>query len=79
MGSVRVGVRSKVDEFRRRDEEWAVMGDRASPVSCADEDVHNPSVDGLGTSWGVGAPEDRFIRYYAGEGRGGFGDGLSYG
>ena len=29
--------------------------DRASPVFRADEDVHNPSVDGLGTSWGVGA------------------------
>ena len=25
---------------------------------------------------GVGAPKDGFIRYYAGEGRGGFGDGL---
>ena len=22
---------------------------RASPADCADEDVHNPSVDGLGT------------------------------
>ena len=47
--------------------------DRASPVFRADEDVHNPSVDGLGTSWGVGAPEDGFIRYYVGEGRGRFG------
>ena len=35
-------------------------------------------VDGLGASWGVGASEDRFIRYYAGEGRGGFCDGLRY-
>ena len=26
--------------------------DRASPVFSADEDVHNPSVDGLGASWG---------------------------
>ena len=31
---------------------------------------------GRGTSWEVGAPEDRFIRYYAGEGKGRFGDGL---
>ena len=58
----------------------AVVVDRASPVSSADEDVHNPSVDGLGCESGeVGAPEDGFIRYYAGEGRGGFGDGLRYG
>ena len=28
--------------------------DRASPVFSADEDVHNPSVDGLGTGWGIG-------------------------
>ena len=28
--------------------------DRASLVFSADEDVHNPSVDGLGTSWGRG-------------------------
>ena len=48
----------------------AVVVGRASPAGCADEDVHNPSVDGLGTSWGVGAPEDGFIRYYAGEGNG---------
>ena len=33
-------------------------------------------VDGLGASWDVGAPEDRFIRYYAGEGKGRFGDGF---
>ena len=33
----------------------AVVVGRASPAGCADEDVHNPSVDGLGTSWGVGA------------------------
>ena len=30
----------------------AVVVGRASPAGCADEDVHNPSVDGLGTSWG---------------------------
>ena len=30
----------------------AVVVDRASPVFSADEDVHNPSGDGLGTSWG---------------------------
>ena len=27
--------------------------DRASPVFSADEDVHNPSGDGLGMSWGA--------------------------
>ena len=32
----------------------AVVIDRASPVFSADEDVHNPSVGGLGTSWGCG-------------------------
>ena len=31
--------------------------------------------DGLGTSWSVGAPEDGFIRYYAGKEGGGGGDG----
>ena len=30
----------------------SVLIDRASPVFSADEDVHNPSVGGLGTSWG---------------------------
>ena len=48
----------------------AVVVGRASPAFSADEDIHNPSVDGLGTSWGGGAPEDGFIRYYTGEGNG---------
>ena len=30
----------------------AVVVGRASPAGCADEDVHNPSVDGLGASRG---------------------------
>ena len=47
---------------------------RASPANCADEDVHNPSVDGLGESWGVCAPMVG-DRRYTGEGRGGFGIG----
>ena len=45
-------VESKVDEFRRvkynmsKSDDAVVVG-RASPVLSADEDVHNPSVDGL--------------------------------
>jgi len=31
----------------------AVVVGRASPAGCADEDVHNPSVGGLGTSRGM--------------------------
>ena len=55
-GSVRVR-RSKVDGFR----EGSTKCQRAMMrlllavlrrPGCADEDVHNPSVDGLGTSWG---------------------------
>ena len=38
---------------------------RASPADCADEDVHNPSVDGLGTSWGVVASTVGDHRSYA--------------
>jgi len=30
----------------------AVVVGRASPAGCADEDVHNPSVDGLGYELG---------------------------
>ena len=54
MGSVRVGggVASTVV-------------DRASPVFSADEDVHNPSVDGLSTSWGIGASTVGDRRSYA--------------
>ena len=42
----------------------AVAVGRASPAGCADEDVHNPSADGLRYESGeVGAPEDGFICY----------------
>ena len=43
----------------------SMVVDRASPVFRADEDVHNPSVDGLGTSWGVGASTVGDRRSYA--------------
>ncbi len=43
----------------------SMVVDRASPVFSADEDVHNPSVDGLGTSWGVGASTVGNRRSYA--------------
>ena len=38
--------------LRIRGEVASTVVDRASPVFRADEDVHNPSVDGLSTSWG---------------------------
>ena len=43
----------------------SMVVDRASPVFSADEDVHNPSVDGLGTSWGVVASTVGDRRSYA--------------
>ena len=55
----------------------AVVVGRASPAGCADEDVHNPSVNGLSTSWGCGCSRRRIHPLLrGGTRRGGFGDGL---
>ena len=53
------------EELRIRSGVASMAVDRASPVFSADEDVHNPSVDGLGTSWGVGASTVGDRRSYA--------------
>ena len=57
----------------------AIVVGRASPVSCADEDVHNPSVDGLRCESRVLVLQktDSSATTRGKEG-GGFGDGLLY-
>ena len=57
----------------------ADVDDRASPVFSADEDIHNPSGGGLGTSWGGWCSRRRIHPLLCGGARrGGFGDGLRY-
>ena len=59
------GEASWVGSVRIRGVVASTVVDRASPVFSADEDVHNPSVDGLGTSWGVVASTVGDRRSYA--------------
>jgi len=54
----------------------ADVDDRASPVFSADEDVHNPSGGGFGTSWGGWCSRRRIHPLLRGGQGGEGGDGL---